>query len=224
MNMKKMLAVCAFLGTLAAAQVAQNANSAYQTKEGRERLAARLGDPHRDTEQKPGDLAEAMHLKPGTTVADVGTGVGYMLPWLSKAVGAAGHVLAEDIHEDFLDAARAKAKSDGLANVAFVLGGETDPSLPAGVVDAELVLDVYHHFDYPEKMLANLRRALAPGGRLFIVDYYKRPDAMPGQDAVKHIRLDKDDVIAEIEKNGFRLVSQHEHRPGSQYMAVFERQ
>ena len=44
------------------------------------------------------------------TVADVGTGVGYMLPFLSKAVGANGRVLAEDIFDDFLARRRTRRR------------------------------------------------------------------------------------------------------------------
>ena len=69
-----------------------------------------------------------------------------------------------------------------------------------------LVLDTYHHFDYPEAMLGHIHDSLLSDGRLVIVDYYKRPDAMPGGRALEHIRLDEDDVIKEVEANGFQLV------------------
>ena len=72
-------------------------------------------------------------------------------------------------------------------------------------------------------MLAAFSQALRDGGRLIIVEYYKRPNAMPGGDAVKHIRLDEPDLVREVEKNGFRKVSEHEHIKDSQYMAVFVR-
>ena len=72
-------------------------------------------------------------------------------------------------------------------------------------------------------MLAALHRQLRDGGRLVIVEYYKSPDAMPGGRAMQHIRLDAADVIKEIESNHFRLLSQHDHVKGSQYMAIFEK-
>jgi ubiquinone/menaquinone biosynthesis C-methylase UbiE len=211
------------LAFAASAQVAKEANSGYVTKEGRERVASTLDAPGRDSRQKPQELVDAMGLREGQVVADVGTGVGYMLPFLSRAVGASGKVIAEDIQDDFLDKAKAKAAKEKLTNVDFVKGGETDPNLPEGAVDVELALDSYHHYDYPEKMLAGLHRALKPGGRLVIVEYYKRPGAMDGGRAMTHIRLDEADVIREIEANGFRLVSRREHIKDSQYMAVFEK-
>jgi ubiquinone/menaquinone biosynthesis C-methylase UbiE len=140
-----------------------------------------------------------------------------MLPFLSRAVGPSGKVFGEDIAPDFLERARAKVDAEKLANVRVFLGTDTDPKLPAGTVDTALVLDVYHHFDYPDKMLANIARALKPGGRLVIVDFYKkdRPD---------HIRLERDDVAKEIESNGFHLIATHERTGNNQYMLTFAKQ
>ena len=212
------------LGTCAlAGQVAEKANEGYKTPEGRASVGKTLEAPDRDEKQKPKELVEAMSLKSGMVVADIGTGVGYMLPFLSQAVGPQGRVLAEDIFPDFLEKAEATAKRDHLQNVQFIKGSVTDPGLPQNGVDVALALDSYHHWDYPDKMLAAVHRELRSGGRLVIVEYYRRPDAMPAGRAMQHIRLDAPDVIKEIEANHFRLVSQHEHVKGSQYMAIFEK-
>ncbi len=202
-------------------QVAEKANEGYKTKEGRESVARSLADPHRDVTQKPRDIVDALALKPGNVVGDVGTGVGFMLPFLSHAVGEKGQVIAEDISTDFLDKAKARGQVLGLANAKFILGTEQDPKLPADTLEAVLVLDTYHHFDYPEAMLEHIRDSLLSDGRLVIVDFYKRPDAMPNGRAMEHIRLDEDDVIAEVEANGFRLTSKKELIPKTQYIAVF---
>lgn len=212
------------LSAVAWCQVAANANAGYKTREGREAMARVLDSPGRDAQEKPHRLVSELGLKPGMTVADVGTGVGYMLPYLSPAVGPAGKVVAEDIHADFLSQAKATTSADHLTNVNFVLGTATDPMLPAGAIDVALVLDAYHHFDYPGKMLANIAKGLKGAGRLVVVDYYKRWGAMgPGGQALEHIRLDRGDVIKEIEANGFQLVSVHDHIPNSQYMAIFRK-
>jgi predicted methyltransferase len=196
-------------------QVAQEANREYQSKEGRERMGRNLAAADRDSKERPSQIVAAMHLAPGMTVADVGTGVGYMLPWLSGAVGANGKVLAEDIFPDFLDKCRADAAAKHLSNIDFVLGTEKDPRLPRGSVDAALVLEVYHHFNYPAEMLKHIGEALKPGGRLYIVDFHRTPGE-------KHIRLDEDAVIREVESNGYRLLSKQEHTSDRQYIAVFE--
>jgi len=208
-------------GAVAFGQVAQEANSGYKTIEGRSGVAATLGAPDRDKTQRPRDLVAAIGLQPGMTVADVGTGIGYMLPYLSEAVGASGRVLAEDIFDDFL--AKAKEHAKGLPNVSFIQGAVDDARLPENGVDRILVLDVYHHFDYPEKMLAGFHKALRPGGKLVVVEYYKRPAAMPNGRAMTHIRLDQPDVTKEIEANHFRQVSQREFNKDSQYVLVLEK-
>jgi ubiquinone/menaquinone biosynthesis C-methylase UbiE len=209
-----LLLTFAFLATQAAwPQVASKANENYKTKDGRDGVAKTLDNPNRDKSQKPEEIIAALDLKPGMSVADIGTGTGYMLPFLSRAVGPKGYVLGEDIAEDFLDRARARITSENLENTKLRLGTETDPNLPSGL-DVELVLDVYHHFDYPDKMLANLARALKPGGHLVIVDFYKkdRPD---------HIRLEREDVVKEIEANGFRVTALRDKIGNNQYMATF---
>lgn len=202
-------------------QVATEANSGYRTPAGRSSMAKGLGREDRDRQQKPRELIEKMGLKPGDAVADVGTGVGYMLPFLSRAVGPSGKVVGEDIFPDFL--AKARERSKDLPNVTFIAGSETDPKLPAGSLDCVLMLDVYHHFDYPEKMLAALYQSLKPGGRMVLVDYYKREKAMPGGRALKHVRIDEAEVIGELEANRFRVVSKWEHIKDSQYGLILEK-
>ena len=205
------------------AQVAGPANAGYQTEQQRRNVAGGLADPARDEKQKPGELIRAMGLQPGMTVADVGTGIGYMLPFLSRRVGADGHVIAEDIFDDFLASAKQRAENLKLPNVTFVKGTETDPKLPDAGVDIVLALDVYHHFDYPEKMLAAIHQSLKPGGKLVVVEYYKRQEAMPEGRALTHIRLDMADVIKEIEANHFHLMAEKEHVPDSQYLLILRK-
>lgn len=212
------LLLCAATASTGFAQVADYANSGYKTVEGRERVAGTLAAHDREQTQKPRDLVAALGLKPGDAVADVGTGVGYMLPYLHEAVGANGRIYAEDIFPDFLDKARANAKQKGLANVTFIHGTDRDSHLPAESVQLVLVLDVYHHFDYPAEMLASIAKGLSAGGRLAIVDFYKKGFRDP-----KHIRLDEKEVIAEIESHGFRLLRTGPFTPDRQYLTLFEK-
>jgi len=221
--MKQLTCLFLFAG-LAFGQVAEKANEGYKTKEGRESVAKNLDNPDRDQRQRPREIVDAMGLKPGDAVADVGTGTGFMLPYLSHVVGDRGQVFGEDIQNDFLDKARTKAQLQRLSNVKFILGTDRDPKLPADTLEGVLVLDVYHHFDYPEAMLGHIRDSLLSDGKLVIVEYFKRRGAMGGTDrALEHIRLDQDDLIAEVETNGYRLVSKHDLVPKSQYIAIFEK-
>ena len=211
------VAACTVILTIAAAwsQVATEANRNYQTAESRAAMARALESEARNAVQKPEAVVAALGIGPGATVADIGTGVGYMLPYLSKAVGVTGLVLGEDIQSDFLSIAQQKIAARNMGNVKLILGTETDPKLPRKTVDLELLLDVYHHFNYPDKMLAALSSALRNNGRIAILEYYK--SAMPSG----HIRLDRDDVIREVEGLGFRLVSKKDHMTSRQYLLIF---
>jgi ubiquinone/menaquinone biosynthesis C-methylase UbiE len=213
-----MLVTFLTIATLAWPQAAGNANSGYKTEQGRANVAKTLLATDRDGRQKPKELIEAMQIKPGNTVVDLGTGAGYMLPFLSAAVGSGGKVLAEDIFDDFLKQAKETASKNSLSNVEFIKGTDRDPKLPENAVDIVFTLDAYHHFDYPAEMLSVIAKSLKPGGRFILVDFYKSGFRDPA-----HIRLDQVDVIKEVESNGFRLLTKADHMPGTQYIAIFTR-
>ncbi len=218
--MKHFLAVLllAVASWQAPAQVAAGANNGYRTEEGRARVAKTLAASDRDGRQKPKELVAALKLQPGNTVVDLGTGVGYMLPYLAGAVGANGKVIAQDIFEDFLKQARATVEQHKLANVQFIHGTDRNPGLSANSADVVFTLDAYHHFDYPSDMLSNIRASLREGGRFALVDFYKAGFRDPA-----HIRLDQADVIKEVESNGFELLEKMDHMPGTQYIAIFKK-
>ena len=169
--------VCSFLlvcfGSVTG-QAAKKANERYQTPEGRKARRQKAGRRRsRRAAEAAANWSRRCGLRAGMTVADIGTGVGYMLPFLSQAVGPQGRVLAEDIFDDFLAQAKTRVADAKLANVTFVKGTEHGPQLPEDSVDVALALDSYHHYDYPADMLAGIHKALKPGGRLVIVEYYK---------------------------------------------------
>lgn len=216
----KITAAGALLACAAWAQVATEANKDYQTPEGRARIAKTLQDQSRIDRLKPREMVALLEIQPGSTVADVGTGAGVMLPYFSEAVGAGGKVIAEDIATDFLEKAKARIQDNKLANITTVLGNEKDPKLPEGQVDLAFVLDAYHHFNYPADMLANIKRGLKPDGRLVIADFYQKKRGPQDKDMSNHIRADRDQVIKEIEENGYKLLTYKDHGT-SQYILIF---
>lgn len=215
--MKLWIAATLLISLPAWAQVAKEANREYQSAEGREKMGRNLEASDRDQKQKPAEIVAALDLKPGMTVADIGTGVGYMLSWLARAVGPTGKVLGEDIFPDFLDKCRSRIREAKLSNVDLVLGTETDPHLPSAALDRVLMLEVYHHLNYPGQTLAHIRDALKDDGRLVVVDFHRSPGDT-------HVRLDEDAVIREVEAAGFHLISKREHPSDRQYIAIFGKQ
>jgi ubiquinone/menaquinone biosynthesis C-methylase UbiE len=135
-----------------------------------------LDRPGRENEENPKALLAALELQPGEVVADVGAGTGYYSFRMAPAVAK---VLAVDIQQEMLDLLDAKARKLGITNVTSVLGTITDPKLPAGGVDLALLVDVYHEFDHPIEMMAAIRAALKPGGRVVQVEFRGEDPAVP---------------------------------------------
>ncbi len=191
-------------------------NAEYNTPEGRARMLERLTNAEREKSIDPEGVVRVLGVKPGDRVADIGTGGGLLLPYLSRAVGSGGTVYAEDIFPDFLQKARLNAEQRGLQNVVFVLGGERNPGLPAGQLDMAIMLDSYHHFEFPRAMLDAIRTALKPEGRIAIIDYYKRGGM------ASHMRIDRDAVVKEVEGFGWKLNGSPKVNE-NQYILIFRR-
>jgi len=166
--------------------------------ENAEQWAKQFDDPARDAWQRPAEVIAALHLAPGMTVADVGAGTGYFLPYLSRAVGPKGRVLALDIEPDMVRYMKERAAREGLGNVEPAVVPLDDPKLPPGGVDRVLIVDTWHHIDQRPAYAAKLRAALAPGGAVVVVDFKLEASHGPPREH----RLSPDQVAAELGQGG----------------------
>jgi tRNA A58 N-methylase Trm61 len=164
----------------------------------------------RETEENPDGALDAIGIKPGMVVADVGAGTGYMSLRMATRVGASGKVYANDVQPEMLRRLRQNAAKAKLANVETVLGTETDPKLPAGQLDLILLVDVYHEFSQPQKMLVKMREALKPDGRLVLLEYRKEDPTIPIRPEHK---MSVAEVKTELEAEGFHLAQVLESLP-----------
>jgi predicted methyltransferase len=153
------------------------------------------------------DIVAALRLRPGMAVADVGAGTGLFTRLLAKAVAPGGRVYATDISAPYVQRLAGIAREPGMGHVVALLGGDRDAKLPPGSVDLVFTSDTYHHFEYPQDMLRSIHRALRPGGILVVVDYERMP-GVSTQWVLDHVRAGREQMIAEIEAAGFRLVDQ----------------
>jgi len=167
-----------------------------------ESWATRFTGESREVFHARNDVVKAIGLKPGDAIADIGAGTGLYTRLFAGAVGPGGTVYANDIAPQFLAYIAQNAAKDGLKNVQTVQGGDRSTNLKDASVDVAFSSDVYHHFEYPLTMNASIRRALKPGGRLYVLEMEKSGTQ------TAHVRAPKDVVIAEIEKSGFKLVEQ----------------
>ncbi|MBI5761911.1 MAG: class I SAM-dependent methyltransferase [Planctomycetes bacterium] len=150
-------------------------------------------------------IMEAMQIRPGMVVADVGAGTGFFAEMFAHQVGGEGRVYAVDIVDDFLKRIADRSKQSGLNNITVIKGTERDTRLPAACADIVFICDTYHHFEFPRSSLASIHRALRPGGSLIVIDF----DRVPGtsrQWVLDHVRAGQDDVQREIESAGFQFV------------------
>jgi len=183
-----------------------------------EHWAAVFDDPARDAWQKPQEVIRAMGIRPGQTVADLGTGTGYFLRYLSPAVGPGGTVFALDTETALIEHVRERASREGWTNVRPLVCPPDSPGLPEGSTDLVLVVDTWHHLDDRLGYLSRLRRILAPGGRVAIVDFRKDASPPPGPPAVH--RLDRSAVIEEFRQAGWQLVEEPKVLD-EQYILIF---
>lgn len=152
-------------------------------------------------------IVEAVGLKPGMAVADVGSGTGLFTRLLAKKVGPKGKVYAVDIAEPFLDHIRKSAKAEGIGNVATIRCDQFSTKLPPGSVELVYLCDTYHHFEFPFRTLQSIHEALKPGGQLVVIDFHRiKGKSRPF--ILQHVRAGQEVFTREIVQSGFRQVEE----------------
>jgi predicted methyltransferase len=183
-------------------------------------------DRTRDAWQRPAEVFDAMAVKPGHRVADIGSGSGYFTFRLAAKVGAEGKVYAVDIEQKAVDKVRQRKEREKLEQVEAILGESNDPHLPNDL-DSVLIVDSYHEFREFDRMMQAVFRALKPAGRLVIID----AESASGRPRTEYHRLHSIPaviVLEELRRNGFVF---KESRPGFYdaeygkkfYLLIFER-
>jgi SAM-dependent methyltransferase len=156
----------------------------------------------REIEEMPETALDKIGIREGMTVADVGAGVGYFTVRLGQRVGPTGKVYAVDVQPEMLSIMKQRAAKAKLKNIVPILGSESDPKLPPASADLILLVDVYHEFSQPQKMLERMRDALKNDGRLILLEYRKEDPHIPVRSEHK---MSVAEAKAELEAEGFRL-------------------
>jgi predicted methyltransferase len=180
----------------------------------------------RDKWQRPAEVLDALEVKPGHRVADIGSGFGYFTFHLAARVGAEGKVYAVDIDPKAISKVRQRKEREKLDQVEPILGKSADPRLPNDL-DVVLIVDTYHEFREYDQMMQAVFRAVKPGGRLAIIDG-EGPSGRPRTEYHRLHVIPADLVREEVVRNGFVF---KESRPGfydaeygkKMYFLIFER-
>jgi len=169
---------------------------------------------------------DALGVKSGCRVADIGAGYGYFTFRLAARVGAEGKVYAVDIDEESINRVRQRKEREKLEQVEPILSVSADPRLPNDL-DAVLIVDSYHEFREYDQTLQAVFRALKPGGRFVIIDG-EGPSGRPRTEYHRLHTIPAELVREEVTRHGFVF---KESRPGFYdaeygkkfYFLIFER-
>ena len=179
-----------------------------------------LEGPDRDSWQRPDLVMDTLRIADGSVVADLGAGGGWFTVRLARRVGPNGRVYAEDIQRQMIDAIDRRVTREGMKDrVTLVLGTALDPALPAGRLDAVLIVDAFYEMEQPAVLLRNLAKSLKPDGRIGLIDF-KKDGGGPGPPMEE--RVDPEVVIKAAEAAGLKLISR-ETFLRYQYMLIFGR-
>jgi ubiquinone/menaquinone biosynthesis C-methylase UbiE len=176
-----------------------------------------LEAPDRDEWQQPDRIMDKLNIADGSRVADIGAGGGWFTIRLARRVGPNGSVFAEDIQQQMVESITRRVEREGLTNVQPILGTPTDARLQPGL-QAVLIVDTYPQFREPVTLLRNIAAAMAPGGRLGIVDF--KTDGAGGPGPALEERLEPSVIRRDAERAGFTFRS-HETFLRYQYLLVF---
>ncbi len=211
------------LSALAPAQeesVRPGINKSYENPD-IDRSIERFEGESREVFRRRDDIAAACGIKPGMTVADIGAGTGLFTRIFAPMVGPGGKVLAVDIAPKYVEHIETTCKERGIDNVEGVVCKPDSVELAPHSADLAFVCDTYHHFEFPQKTLASIHRALRPGGRLVIVDFKREPGKSP-EWVLNHVRAGQEEVVREAAAEGFHLADEP-LKMETQYMVCFQK-
>lgn len=160
-----------------------------------------LERPEREAEENSSRLLQNMAFDAYDTIADIGAGSGYHV-FKMAVLAKKGHIYAVDIQDEMLEAVKKKKESLPQENVTPVKGSEKGINLPENSIDKALMVDVYHEFEYPVEMIASIREALKPNGKLYLIEYRGEDDSVP----IKRLhKMTEAQAVKEMKAAGMKL-------------------
>ncbi|WP_421811975.1 class I SAM-dependent methyltransferase [Flagellimonas sp.] len=178
-----------------------------------------LERPEREEEENTAILLNNMNIKPTDIIADIGAGSGYhvfrMAPMTTR-----GTIYAVDIQDEMLESLRAKREARNIENIKILKGSEKSVNLPVNSVDKVLMVDVYHEFNYPKEMIASIKNALKPKGKLFLIEYRGEDRTVPIKELHK---MTEAQAVKEMKAAGLTLQRNNANLPW-QHCMVFSKE
>jgi ubiquinone/menaquinone biosynthesis C-methylase UbiE len=158
-------------------------------------------EAHQTAHQPPDKVMNAIGLKPGMSIGEIGAGRGRYAVLLAGRVGDTGKVYANDIDKDKLEYLEHRCERDSINNIIIIQGEETDPLFPDSSLDIAFMINTYHHIEKKVEVIKNTIQALKHGGILAIVEH----DPLKIPDMESHTTA-KEVLIDQAEQAGYELV------------------
>lgn len=170
---------------------------------------ARSDEAERERYQKLPEIFQALGVKAGSRIADVGAGPGFFTVRLASAVQNSGRVYAVDVNQRVIERLQRRVKEDELENVEVINGDAGDPKLPKKTLDGVLIVDAYHEFVEYQSMLSHLLQSLKSGGSMVILDHSPAGEAVgaPRSKQVSGHQIATNLVEQELKQAGFTVES-----------------
>src|SRR5262249_36487776 len=166
------------------------------------------------------EILDAMHLKPGMNVADIGAGSGLFARLMAQRITPGGTVYAVDISKNMIDHIAKVAEQEKITNLKAVLGDPRSPKLGPNTLDLVCIIDSYHHFEFPQDMLREIKNALRPDGTLVLIDF-KRIEGVSKEYILKMVRAGEGTFTDEFQNAGFELIERRDDMFDDNYLLRF---
>jgi len=168
-----------------------------------------LERPEREAEESVSTLLKNMKITPTDVIADIGAGSGYHVFKMAE-LASSGLIYGVDIQPEMLFVMDAKKEADKVTNVQVLEGSEKSANLTERSVDKVLMVDVYHEFSYPIEMLASIKKALRPGGTVYLIEYRGEDPKVP----IKALhKMTEAQAVKEMKAAGFVLLRNQDNLP-----------
>ncbi len=175
-----------------------------------------LERPEREAEEQTSILIENLEIRSEDRIADIGAGSGHHV-FLMAPLAAKGMVYAVDIQPEMLEVIERRKKTEGNDNIELIPGDEKSVNLPENSIDKVLMVDVYHEFSYPAEIMASIKKALRPGGKVYLIEYRGEDESIP----IKKLhKLTVNQAVKEMKAVGLKLKSNLSNLP-RQHCMVF---